>query len=1013
MIDFEVLTDLKSGGFGAEQSRSWFMSYSSIEDLEKGNNKTCPNIITLNGEWNFNYFNDVRAAQNFPDIESPLTVKVPHSAQLDGFDRPIYCGGGYIMPYFPPYVPKENPAFAYKKIVNLTRGGRKFIAFDGVDSCFYLSVNGQVIGFARVSHSLNEFEITDYIKDGENEICVLVVKFNAGSYLEDQDKWRLSGIFRSVYIISRPQKFLRDYTVTTRIGESACVAEFAFDNPQNVPVKVCFNGCEFEALSNRVSVVAENVKLWSAEQPDLYDFIIVAGEQGEEEYIREKVGFREIKVEDGVVKVNGKAIKLHGVNRHEFHPEKGAAINQDDMLYDLSLMKKLNVNAIRTSHYPNMHEFYEACDEYGFYVVDEADLECHGAAHQNGINTYEEKLFSDLAENAEWESEFMRRIEKLYSRDKNRPCVLFWSLGNESGYGRNFEASAKWLKSRGDGRLIHYEGIFHRPGEDIYYTKNLDVMSRMYPELKWLTDDYLNDERETRPLLICEYSHAMGNSNGDLKDYWDILESNPRFCGAFVWEWADHGINTGDGKLKFGGDFGEKKHTGKFCMDGLLSSYREIRSGAKEMQHIYSPVTVEKTGENLYEIFNGNYFVCLENLCLKWAVKLCGKVVCRGELDINGLAPRTKKTFSLNKEVLAELKKTCDGKKEKLASVEGGKMVRDEDGENGVCGLFANLVIEILTVEDKGLLKGGERLYDTAFELIPYVCESKPVAVCESLIKQTEREIIVTSNSFEYAFDKDSGELVSVKIGGKELLVSPMRVNVARARLDNDMAIYGNWESAGLCIVKPYVTESFVEYGKAGASVRFNCALLCESTRPHVTYTVEYVINGGRLDVKINAEVSDFIKYLPRFGVEFALPKSYDFVEYLGRNGESYPDKKNYAYKDYSSFNVDEDFTNYTVPQECGSRADTNKFTVSGKGNGASRKIKIRSEKTFSFSVLPYSTLELNAAAHNWQLEKSEKNTVCIDYKMSGVGSNSCGPELDERYRLSEKNIDFSFYIEF
>ena len=977
MLDLSFLQNINVTSKGCVNDRSFYRIYRSFQDAVAGKNE---NVIKLDGEWDFRYFEKIGDAIDFPSIEFDKKVTVPHSAQLDGYDRPIYCGGGYVMPYYSPYVPHDNPVFCYSKKVKIETDKRVFITFDGVDSCLYLYVDRRFVGFASISHAQNEFEITDFIGQGENEIRVLVAKFNAGSYLEDQDKWRLSGIFRSVRLTFRPKKHLVDFTIQTVISKSEMgfdgEASFVFDNPSGVPIEVFFDGKTFVSDGKKLSIKAENVSLWSAENPALYDFIIHAGE----EYIPEKIGFRSVKVENGVVKVNGAPVKLRGVNRHEFHPGKGAAISVEDTLNDLKMLKELNVNAVRTSHYPDMPEFYEMCDKYGFYVIDEADLECHGAAHQNGVNTYEERLFSDLAENPAWENEFLCRIKKLYSRDKNRCCVLFWSLGNESGYGKNFEKCAEWLKNRHDGRLIHYEGVFHRPGEDIYYTDKLDVMSRMYPELEWMTDNYLNDEREKRPLVLCEYSHAMGNSNGDVMDYWDIIESNDRFVGAFVWEFADHAINfMNDGKLRYGGDFGEKKHTGKFCIDGMLTAYRGVKSGAKEIAHVYSPLQIERAGENEFVVFNKNYFVSAEKVGLKYYIRNDGKTVCEGLLDVNDLAPRERK-----------------------------KIIIDTQKAGGN---YSIVLFEAFHSESYGLNRAGSVFYQKAFTLLSRketndVVPAKCFDVCENGAK-----IEVNADDNLFVFDKDTGMLEQVRItGGKNLLKAPVSVNVARARLDNDCTVFSNWESAGIYNNQMYSVGYECKKERDCVTVAFNGALVTESTKPHIKYTLTYRITGKTVCARIKANISDFVKYLPRFGVTFALDKAFRTAEYLGYNEESYIDKHNYCYKTVASFDVDEDFSDYLVPQECGSRFDAEWVCIK---NDDSEVVRIDSDKSFSFSVLPYGTMRLNDAAHNWQLGESESNYVCIDYAMSGVGSNSCGPELGEKYRLNDKEIDFRFTVSF
>ena len=977
MLDLSFLQDLNVANRGALKDRGFYRTYSSFADAQSGANE---NIQSLDGEWNFCYFDKIGDAISFPDVNFDKKIHVPHSAQIDGYDKPIYCGGGYIMPYYPPYVPYENPAFCYSKKVLIKTDKRVIISFGGVDSCLYLYVNGKFVGFARVSHAQNEFDITDFIFCGENKIDVLVAKFNAGSYLEDQDKWRLSGIFRSVKLIFRPKKYLYDYTVKTDIYKADKAvngkAHFVFDNPLNVPVEVVFADKIYKAENNSVTVEIENIKLWSAEAPNLYDFIICAGE----EFIPEKIGFRTIAIENGIMHVNGAIVKLRGVNRHEFHPEKGAAISVEDTLNDLIVLKKLNVNSIRTSHYPDMPEFYEMCDKYGFYIIDEADLECHGAAHQNGVNTYEEKLFSDLAENPAWESEFLYRIKKLYSRDKNRCSVIMWSLGNESGYGINFEKCAEWLKAQRDGRPIHYEGVFHRPNEDIYYTKNLDVMSRMYPELKWMTDDYLNDPREKRPLVLCEYSHAMGNSNGDVKDYWDIIESNDRFIGAFVWEFADHGISDKKGNLLYGGDFGEKKHTGKFCMDGLLTAYRQVKSGAKETAHIYSPVQIEKTGENEYAVFNKNYFVSLAAVSVKYSLIRDGKTLYNGELNVSDIFPREKRKFRIQFDKLN--------------------------------GNFVTILFKAEHAGNHDLFIKGYEFYQKAFVLRDIKQTQTPVAAEDYSVTDVGDLITVVTGKQKYVFEKSTGKLLRLcPDGEKNLLLSPLKINVARARLDNDCSIYSNWESAGIFNNGMYTVNYECKKDKNGAiALLFNGSLVTESTKPHIKYTLVYRIFNKKISIEIHSEISDFVKYLPRFGITFALEKSFGRVEYLGFNEESYVDKHNYCYKNISSFSVGKDFSNYLVPQECGSRFDTDWVKIK---NTTGDIISLSSDKSFSFSALPYDTMTLNDAKHSWQLKKSKGTFICADYFMSGVGSNSCGPELDERYRLKEKSFDFNLVLGF
>lgn len=535
-------------------------------------------FISLDGKWNIKAHKNL---QEIDDINEEIKdeINVPSCVQFYGYDYNQYTNLRYPFTFNPPYVPKDNPVFHYRKKIKLEANKNYELCFDGVDSAFYLFVNSQFVGYSQITHSLSKFNISEYVVNGNNTIDVVVLKWCASSYLEDQDKFRLTGIFRSVYILKRENNSITDFKIETDIVDGKGLVKVS--NFSKINFKVLFNYQTQDIKSNDShTFIVNDPILWDDANPYLYDLIL----QTNCEKIMQKVGIRRVFIENGVFKINNKHIKLKGVNRHEFHPDRGAAITFEDTIKDLKLIKSLNANAIRTSHYPDMPEFYELCNYLGIYVVDEADVETHGVCASQG--GYDRKLWQEFANNGLFDDAIFDREVSLYERDKNYSCVIIWSLGNESSYGKMFYAGADYIHVH-DNRPIHYESNWETVDRSEYYTTRIDIASRMYPEISWLTDDYLNDEKETRPLMLCEYSHSMGNSNGDLADYWKVLNSSDRFIGAFVWEFCDHAINV-DGKLLYGGDFGEKIHDGNFCIDGLLDPYRNLKTNTLELKAVYS-----------------------------------------------------------------------------------------------------------------------------------------------------------------------------------------------------------------------------------------------------------------------------------------------------------------------------------------------------------------------------------------------------------------------------------------
>lgn len=566
---------------GLEENRSYYIPYGQEQKFAFKNRildrKQSNRFISLDGKWYIKEHKNVESVEI--DEKLTKTIPVPSCVQMHGYDQIQYINTRYPFAYRPPFVPKENPTYHYRKtfVIN-DLGWKYYLNFEGVDSCFYVYVNGKEVGFSQISHSTSEFDITKYLVKGKNTLDVVVLKWCASSYLECQDKFRFTGIFRSVYLLKRPKNHIRDLKIETAIqGENGIIT---IKNESDIAITASCLGKKQEVKAGeQVCVEIKNATFWSAEKPYLYNVILSAN--GEK--ILQRVGIRTSEIVDGIYKINGKHIKLKGVNRHESNPNTGATVTVEDTVKDLRLMKWANVNAIRTSHYPDMPEFYELCNAYGFYVMDEADVETHGVACYDGDYNYKE--WQAFTENGIFDEGVTDREVTLYQRDKNQTCVVIWSLGNESNYGTMFHAGADYIKEH-DNRPIHYEGNWAMFDKTDYYTKRIDIASRMYAPVKYF-DEFLANEQEKRPYVLCEYSHAMGNSNGDLQDYWDKINSNDRFMGAFVWEWCDHAIQTEKGFL-YGGDFGEKEHDGNFCVDGLITPDRKIKSNLRELKAVYA-----------------------------------------------------------------------------------------------------------------------------------------------------------------------------------------------------------------------------------------------------------------------------------------------------------------------------------------------------------------------------------------------------------------------------------------
>ncbi len=925
----------------------------------------------LNGEWEFAYYDSII---DMPDdfISADLTEKlpVPSNWQLHGYDKPQYTNVCYPIPFDPPYVPDDIPVGVYRRSFTYKPDGlRRILCFEGVDSCIYLYINGRFAGYSQVSHHTSEFDITDMLTEGENIITAAVLKWCDGTYLEDQDKFRLSGIFRDVYVLSRPEKRLENYRVTADMNGLLTVSVQGSDAKLRLydGEKLICEGAATEEAPLECTV--GGVKLWNAETPYLYRLEI----ETDGELIGEKVGFRNVCIEDGVLKLNGRHIKLFGVNRHDSYPDTGYYADRARMRRDLTLMKLHNINAVRTSHYPNAPEFYAMCDELGLYVIDEADLESHGCVNvYNTGKTWDDPSCYNgialIAKDPQFGKAILDRERLLVTRDINRPCVIFWSLGNESGYGENLREGAKLIKRLDSTRPVHYEST-HKlddTSDDV-----LDMVSEMYTSIEDIRK-FLAREDEKRPFVLCEYCHAMGNGPGDLEDYHSLFMESDRLIGGLVWEWADHAVILGytdDGKPKYGygGDSGERHNDGNFCMDALCYPDRTPHTGLLELKQVYRPVRVTKSdaagkftiNSLLRFIDSGEFLDCKWEITEKYGGRKSGGF-----------------TFSVPPMGIAEITVP-----EAAGAFESDAYIRFVFTAKNGYGVFAD---------------GDEVCFD---QIKIFTAERAPESASGAAPTFTETPLAyrVTAGDIEYTFDRRMARFTEIAINGANVLEKPMEYNFFRAPVDNDTMKDG-WYGQHLndFIVKVYETGISAENDRVVIRVKQSFGWSID--KPFARLDAEYRIDGsGALDVSCKTEFSNKVELLPRFGLRLFLPKQFDTVDYYGYGEyESYIDKHHASYIGNFTAKVSEMHEDYIRPQENGSHFGCTNMTV------RSDKTALRFEQPdgFSFSASEYTQEELAAKHHNFELEKSGFTVVCADFAMAGVGSAACGPKLADKYRI-------------
>lgn len=985
--------------------------------------KESPRVIKFNGEWDFKLYRSPFEVEDFTAGTENIVydkIKVPGCWQMYSYDHQQYTNVKYPIPYDPPFAPNENPAGLYHWTFSLTKEQRKlkqYLNFEGVDSCFYLYVNHHFVGYSQVSHSTSEFDITPFTTEGENELHIVVLKWCDGTYLEDQDKFRMSGIFREVYLMLRPEHHVWDYFIKTALRPEHETAVISVEiKGEGEPGQIKYQLLdandmavwEEESTKTNFSFELTNPILWNAENPYLYTFVITS----KEEAIVQQLGIREVNIAEGVLKINGKPVKFKGVNRHDMDPVTGFTISYEQARKDMQLMKEHNVNAIRTSHYPNAPWFPILCNEFGFYVIAEADLEAHGAVtiYGGGYKTY-----SDITQRPMFSKAIHDRNERNVMRDKNNPSIFMWSLGNEAGYSKAFEDTARFLKTLDPTRLLHYEGSVHETGSQKNDDSMLDVYSKMYTSVEEIRE-YISSNKE-KPFLQCEFVHAMGNGPGDIEDYLSLFYESDRIAGGFVWEWCDHGIYMGKteegvSKYYYGDDYDIYPNDANFCVDGLTSPDRVPHSGLLEYKNCIRPIRAKLISANPCEIELTNHLDFTNGKDL---------LEIKAELFINGEAAETRMIACPD----LPARDRC------IITVPFAKLSKQNDMD------YVHVILWYVQTKDMKLTNKNHSLGFDQLELYTPKTEdffdidqrrsirsSKAEQNMEKSLLSTEKKEItvqeggtlihIKHKNFHYIYNKFTGLFDSIVIDQKLRLTKPMEFNIWRAPIDNDSEIRKEWKKAGYdrAMVRVYHTECAEDQDNNQVRVTSDFALLAVHIQRILEGVITWTIqSNGVLTAEIAAKRNLEMPFLPRFGIRCFLPQNYQEVTYLGYGPrESYIDKHRASYFGKFSDQVERMYEDTIKPQEnsshYGSRfvslrtEDSDEFFVTGKA-------------PFSFNASSYTQEELASKRHNYELVRNKDTVLCLDYKMSGIGSGSCGPQLAKAYQLQEEVIEFLLQFQF
>ncbi len=1010
---------------GTEPAAAYLIPHADLESANADRRTDSAFFQTLCGEWKFRFYPSPAAV---PDLTDPAlcdtefdSITVPMNWQMAlerGYDVPNYTNYYYPYPVDPPFVPDENPCGLYVKECyfsdTLLSQKQIYLYLEGVDACFYLYVNDRFAAYSQVSHSSTSVHVTPFLKEGKNTLKLLVLKWCDGSYLEDQDMWRMSGIFREVYFTCRDQVHITDLFVTTDLTEdfSGAVVNGQLSLNGAVPVEIQLQDAKGNVVANGTVTDKEfalpivKPHLWSDEDPYLYALYLHCGN----EWIKCNVGVRNIVVKNAVIYLNGQKAKAKGVNRHDSHPLLGHATPLDHMEQDLLLLKAHHVNMIRTSHYPPDPRLPALCDKYGIYLVCEADLETHGFCRVNpktgrkvlfgedgtvSFQPYEntqsssDESWAFLAQDPAWTDAYVDRAKTMVERDKNHPSILMWSLGNESGFGENHAAMAEYIRKKDKTRLVHYEGAnrLYCPNfqEQVRYT---DVESHMYWDVAGC-EAYCKDSHSKLPLFQCEYSHAMGNGPGDLKDYWDVIYARDKFFGGCVWEFCDHSVavrkEDGSYRYTYGGDFQDPHHDGNFCVDGLVHPDRTPGSGLAEYKQILSPIYAEAVDleKGKLRLYSRRYFKSTEDISLIWNVTCDGKIVQQGTAPCV-LAPQSSKALTLPYN-LADCQGNC----------------------------YLNLAF--CAAGETPWWKAGEVLSTRQFVLPTKAKVYSPMPCAFTLpltFTETNHAFVISYGADSYTVSKGSGLVTSVFSCGKEFLCAPMTPTVFRAPTDNDRYINEKWRHFGVDASmqsKCYSVCAKVEEDRVVISTALSLAQYHRI--PVIWLNIDYCFDAQGMTVTCCGDVNQDIPYLPRFGFEIVLGENFENLTYFGMGpGDAYPDKCLAAAMGLWKTTVTKNYEHAIKPQESGSHMGTKWALVSHIG-GQGLLAAAEEGSSFSFSANHYSTKDLATTTHDDQLIANPHTYFCVDYKQAGIGSNSCGPVLEQKYQFCEKTFTFKFRL--
>ncbi len=999
--------------YGCEEPRAYFIPFEDEKAAELPRSES-KYFHSLCGEWDFRFYKSVIDvedgfyAEDFTINSEYNKIKVPMNWQMDldkDYDKPNYTNVNYPIPLDPPHVPDENPCGIYIRDFEIDENmilRDLFLNFEGVDSCFYLWINGKFVGYSQVSHMTSEFKVTDFVHVGTNRIAVLVLKWCDGTYLEDQDMWRMSGIFREVYLLERSTRGrIEDYYIKTELNKKLTKCTIDVDlkifGDREVDYKlVSPHGEDIasgESKDGKIKIKIENPILWNDEIPLLYSLYLDISD----ETILAKIGIKSLKIKNSVLYLNGQKIKIRGVNRHDSHPILGHATPTEHMLEDLYILKRFNVNAIRTSHYPNDPRLLEMCDELGFLVVDEADIETHGTGSRVCGTARESKLsraqchvfWSEISQNPDWKEAYVDRAKRMFERDKNRACVIFWSLGNESGCGDNHRAMRDYIKSRKADAIIHYEGANYAYSDQANkkFTDVSDVESWMYPSIEKCHEILNSKKRAKKPFYLCEYCHAMGNGPGDLRDYWELIESDDRFVGGCIWEYTDHSVAVPDGnggfKYTYGGDFNDFPNDGNFCVDGLVYPDRTPHTGFKEAKIAYQPFFVSYNGDGSVTVKSRLFFDGLDDIGFKWEIKSDGKHIAEGEISGLMIMPRESESFNL----FNPSDYTFEGE--------------------------TYLTLKFITKTDKPWAKAGHECGMKQFKLNSAEKKQSEAVAGEVLTFEDDRYVKISAGKNTFVFDKPYGILTQIKHDGIDLIKKPLELNFWRAPLDNDAPYLNQWNEIGMSrlVQKTYsakLTENSAEKAVITAEIAMGSYRYDPVYRGTVTYTF---LPDGSLLVNVNGNANDGIEVLPRIGLQLTMPEGFEKFNYFGYGPhESYIDKNLSTYVDRFETTVTDNFEHYVRPQENSSHYGT-KWAEVRNADGVGFYCTPEDFDSFSVNAQHFTANMLHEAKHDYELEPLKETVLNLDFKHLSCGSASCGPISLDKYRLLDKKFDFTFRI--